>query len=146
MIRRATIDDFEEVCDLLRYAYKDWDISERNGGLPVSEATGAAWIREMISEPTNAVFVIDDDGLQGLVVGGVIPSWWYFGWAAMQYMIYIKPDHRGNGRKLVLAFEEWAKSFPRVKQIIAGIENDRAGVLYKRAGYEPRITNYVKEV
>lgn len=70
---------------------------------------------------------------------------------AQELMLWIDPNHR-NGKtapKLIDKYIEWAKekecSFVRLSEI-DNVLNSKAGILFKRKGFEPIETAYVKEI
>ena len=70
---------------------------------------------------------------------------------AQELMLWIDPNHR-NGKtapKLIDKYVEWAKekdcSFVRLSEI-DNVLNSKAGILFRRKGFEPVETAYVKEI
>ena len=70
---------------------------------------------------------------------------------AQELMLWIDPEHR-NGKtapKLIDAYVAWSKekgcNFVRLSEI-DNVLNGKAGLLFKRKGFEPLETAYVKEL
>jgi GNAT superfamily N-acetyltransferase len=146
MIRRASIDDLDSLCNLLREAHKE---ESRYKGIAHHEAIARTSIKGVLENHKAAVFVLDDDGIKGVYAGVLVPMWWCLGDTATQLFLYVEPSHRGKGWLLVKAFTKWAESQASAKYIMCGnsfSRDDRVDKLFLRIGFEKHNTVFFKEV
>lgn len=68
---------------------------------------------------------------------------------AVECFWYVLPEHRGDGIRLLKAFEEWAvKAGAELLAMIhlLSLQPEKLGSLYRRMGYHPVEVNYLKEI
>lgn len=62
---------------------------------------------------------------------------------------FVKPEHRGNGVRLFLAYEKLAKQSgcKRVSMVhLSALKAEKLSALYERMGYVPTETHYFKQL
>lgn len=65
---------------------------------------------------------------------------------AKETVWWVEPDHRGSAAgEMLVAYETWAAALGAVVAGMAALETaPRAGVIYRRRGYMPAETHYLK--
>ena len=76
-----------------------------------------------MASPTSRVFVLvnDDDVPVGIMLGILVPSWWQRGDEAMDLGLFVLPNYRGHGVKLIYAYRAWARSYDSVLKIYLNV-------------------------
>ena len=146
MIRQATQEDFDPLCDLLRKAHEE---KSNYSETPYNEDIAKHSIRTFMEHPGAVVLLLERDGIQGVFAGVINPEWWHMGKTAIQLFWYVVPEHRGSGWMLVRAFERWARKQPGVDRVMCGnsfSDDDRVDKLFLKLGYEKFNTNYYRGV
>lgn len=104
---------------------------------------GALQRTQVKGEGGTCVFVYDDDGIQGFIIG-ITERIYHIAkeFMATDIFFYIAKEYNDPMafRLLLKEFEQWAWSNPRVKKIDLGVTNiigepRRLAVVYKRFGY-----------
>lgn len=137
MIRQATGSDLEALVTLCREA---WEVSPYKG-VPFNERRTRNSMKMRLMVPNCYVGVVENNGIQGLIVGGIVPLSWAYGDLASDEILYIRPQYRGHGVALIRGFIDWAKGFASVKAIMPGVsfggdEGERSERLYERLGFQ----------
>lgn len=136
-MRRATLEDIPELVEMSRlfHAYSPWSDVDFD-----AEATGA-FIRDVIM-PIGAVFVSEN----GMVMG--IPSPLHFN-PALTIVVEIAWYAPKGGQDLRAALETWGReagAYGIQCSALADSHSQAVGRLYRRAGYEPAETVYLKRL
>jgi len=59
--------------------------------------------------------------LVGVIAGIASPSWRFKGLMISDIFFYVKPEYRGHGIKLLMAFRKWADNWGQKKEITIGV-------------------------
>ena len=78
----------------------------------------------------------NEPDITGFILGAAVPLWFSRNRSASDIVTYA--ESAGDGYKMIKAFVTWAWSIPKVVEVTmaqsSGVEVDRSGVLYERAG------------
>lgn len=147
--RPALLADRYAIADLLREMFQQSQWAD----MELDEGRAMHAVDQFIVAPSVfcQVLVKDDGDLVGVLIGNVVPSWWFFGEVAQDIAVYVLPSYRGHGLKLVRAFEAWAAEFESVKLVqcsvmFGGEQANRTGRLYTRMGFDELGGNFVKRI
>ena len=139
MIRPAKTTDIDTLSDLGRQFADRYPIP-----VPYSAGSVAAVLTDLIQHTGGAVFVAESE--TGAVVGGIVgclaPLWFSNVLVAQELALWIDPAHRGGSaaRRLITAFEDWAKTQGAAAISFSSIRVDEDfpfDRMLARAGYEP---------
>ncbi len=107
---------------------------------------------EAINRGSGVIFLLCDDAT-GEIHGGLGaicgPSMISEEKMAVETFWYVAPEYRGQGVRLMAAFEEWAKrqGCQKVAMVhLADSHPESLGAFYLRRGYKLIETHYVREV
>lgn len=108
--------------------------------------------RTFVQLMTNGVILVveGEDGLVGATGALLHPH--YFNSAhitGQELFWWIDPDHRGRGKELLNALEQWvsdqgAHSFSMIA--LEALEPERVGLIYRRRGYRPTERSYLRGI
>jgi len=146
-IREAVIDDIPEMAAMAI------EFHSKLNGMPMSTSTFIKVAMEMMYSHTSVVLVHvgEDDSLNG-GIAGILAQWFLENKTHMAYesWLWVAPDSRGKGvaKGLMVAFEEWAKENGAKKIVMVDFTGDLkpVGRWYKRMGFQPLETRYVKDI
>jgi GNAT superfamily N-acetyltransferase len=95
----------------------------------------------------GAIFVAEVDGQAVGMIGGLILPNPIVGerWA-YEMAWWVDPEHRGRGWELVERLEAWARDRGALRLQLVAPEGSGIGTIYRRKGYAPIETAYVKEL
>lgn len=112
--------------------------------LPVDPVHMEATAKAHMAGGDKVAFILDvDGGKHGMLLALVAPSPIAPVRIADEVVFWTDPDHRGHGRELLDAYEQWAAG--RGADVIAmHAPNDRVGKLYARRGYERADATYYR--
>ena len=87
-------------------------------------------------------------GEHGVLVAVLTPDMVTGDTVAMELFWYVDPDYRGIGKKLMSAFEQWARDVGANRMVMGHpLPCDQSmGQFYMRQMYMPLETHYMKEV
>lgn len=117
---------------------------------PFDEERVFKLMHRFICHPAGcSIGVYDDDRLVGAAFGEVVEDFWCGVPIGTDHALYVEPGARQGrvGIKLLRAFEDWcfAHGAEIVRPVVfAGINNERAGMLFKALGYEQAGGIYMK--
>ena len=105
--------------------------------VPVDTLTVGNTLGHCISNAFGFAMVSVKKGeITGFMLGAAVPLWFSKKRSATDIVTYA--ESVGDGQKMIKAFVTWANAVPSVVEITlaqsSGIDTERAGVLYKRAG------------
>ena len=133
MIRNAQVADLPRLMELGERLhelspYKD---------VPTDFQTCASTLGHCISNAFGFAVVAEHDGeITGFMLGAAVPLWFSKRRAASDIVTY--SEGAGDGYKMIKKFISWAWSLPLVVEVTlaqsSGINTERSGVLYERAG------------
>ncbi len=141
MIRPATRADIPEIVDL---GERHWGESRYGQWMAADRQTMVALARGLMALP-NALVLVDerDERLVG-TIGVIITPHIYCGQGVMsELFLYVDPDKRGNGVRLVRRAEKWAAD-QGIRHSTMTAPDERVAALYERMGYAPLEVNYIK--
>lgn len=149
MIRPAEFTDIPALIALCREAHA----ASRFKDVPFIEAKayGALYAKIADNGATWAVFVSDDDGVNGFLVGYASPVYEALALTMTGYtMLYARPGAGARtASRLLDALEAWADSAgPNLKVYVvenAVVDPERTGKLMQRRGFERAGTVWMKE-
>jgi GNAT superfamily N-acetyltransferase len=143
LIRLLNVEEVELCLDGGRLFFAEGKIP---GGF-VPEAFVFNW-RRLITQGHGAILgQFDAEGIAGALGAVLAPDLNNNDLLATECFMYSLPHKRGNGLRLLLAFEEWARQMgaKRVAMIhLLSLQPERLASLYHRMGYAPMEVNYVK--
>jgi hypothetical protein len=133
MIRHACFADIEQILDIAEEANRKTDTYRE---LPPNREKAKAFITAMVPNPKAYIGVVDDNGIQGIVISMAAESWAHDGLIISDILFYA----RRNGRALLKHYIEWVDGFPQPKVHILGItfggENaERTEQFYQHQGF-----------
>jgi hypothetical protein len=134
MIRRATSEDMPQILDLARrfHAYSPWSV------IPCDDGAIEAFAASLIE---NGVILLTDDGMCG---GAINPLYFSPSFTIGIEFFWFAPSG-DNG--LRAAFEAWCRERGAVGVQFSALADDHLPAvarLYRRAGFEPAETAFVK--
>lgn len=138
IVRPAEWGDLDRVVEMLRAFHAE---AEKEAQAPFSEE--AVWLTCRGMLDSEAAFLGLLEAAEGPVgvLGGLCHRLWYStARAAQEVFWYVEPRHRGQGVRLLRAFEAWARERGVGHPAMIGLANERSeGMdrLYRRLGYEP---------
>lgn len=143
LIRQCHESDYPYIKNLVSGFY-DEAVSE--WGFAMEESR----LRELVSLLAPTSWVAEVDGrVVGLIAGQIVnqhldskPIWQEFVW-------YVDPDYRMCGIRLLKHVEKWCADNGIGKMIMVYLHNSKAEKLdefYRREGYEPMETHFIKEL
>ena len=124
--------------------YKDWPL-DRGQALHIIKAL-------IMSPAAMTVGVETEDGvLVGAMMGEVQRDIWVDVKVAVEYGVYVSEAYRGSaaGVRMIRHFEKWAETQGAdvIRQsVYAGIDNEGAGAVFSRLGYETAGAIYKKVI
>lgn len=145
MIRTAEARDRLRCVQLMRAFHDELGQSL----FPADAAYGAAIFERFATRPEHVAFVYED---AGAVVGMLFAQ---AGWhdlgpmrVATERLWYVEKPHRAKAwRPMLRAFEAWAREQGCGSVSMVALEGNAAvGHIYKRSGYTPVETHYMKRV
>ena len=144
-IVKGTIEDIELLYPIAANFYSSSKFL--NGFMPV--VFKQSWTT-FLSSGLGVLFLLkNDNGIHGMLGGMKYPDPNSGELIATEFFWFVNPEKRGQGLKLLKAFESWAKE-QECKKIImvhlADLMPDRIKQIYEKSGYEMLETHYVKEV
>lgn len=147
MIRKATIDDVENLC---RGAESFYNEKLKAKSLTFDKLSSEKYFKWIIEYPESLVLIADNGKFQG-AIGGVITPWILdFNLKIMTEMFwFVFPEHRGRiGIKLIKDFEAESKAVGANRILMVGLEtiNDAVSSLYIRRGYAHLEHHFIKEL
>ncbi len=143
MIRIAEERDIPRIVEMGRAfheasAYRDFGFDEKTFG---------NCARKLMQDFTG-ILLVDGQTPQGMIGGIAYPM--YFNarhWAAQELFWWVEPAHRGRGKALLKAFEDWARGCGAHSiQMIALDAMKPVDNLYLRAGYSPAERYYIRSL
>lgn len=145
-IRPATIADLENVGPVAEEFYAS---SRFLTGFNL-QRFAAFWAPMLESGLGSIIVAIDESGRVAGAIGGVIYPEPYTGeLVATEFFWFVSATQRGQGMTLYREFEAWARrggaSQIRMVHLLDSMP-ERLSAVYKRLGFEPAETHYVKEL
>jgi GNAT superfamily N-acetyltransferase len=144
--RVATLDDLETIIKLLKIMGLESPIYRR---FTPDDEKIVKVLTSFIQSPSALVLVLDDE--TGFFIGHIETTLWFVEKFAWEDLLFVLPEKRGTKRAYVLmnAFEEWA-----MKQNIAeirlgigtGVEEQNTAIFFRKLGYLPSGSLFMKEV
>ena len=133
MIRHACLADLEAVLDIATEANSK---TETYRSLPPNRDKARASITALIPNPKAYVGVVDNDGIQGILIALATESWAHDGLIISDLLFYSRRD----GRALLRHYLEWVDGFPQAKVNILGItfggnKAERTEQFYQHQGF-----------
>lgn len=114
------------------------------------EYAGAKY-RQFILDGTGAMLILEDDS--GRMIGGLgclkAPDLHYPRTFAVETFWYVAPEHRGQGVRLLDAFEDWASRHGCAYTAMIHLSDsmpDRLEAFYKSRGYALVEKHYVRNL
>lgn len=143
MIREAM---FSDVPAIVRMGEKQLRSSHYSEFLAVNPAAMEALAVYLI-EQDNGIILLEQDGPEPCGMIGIIatPHPYTHEIIMSEWFWYVEPGRRGRGVRLFRAAEEWAEG-QGVKHIIMAAPNRKVADFYKRSGYSPFETHYIKTI
>lgn len=146
---RATVEDVPRIEWCAKVCCAEHG-KETTGGELNWEHYRKFWAQQ-VSAGTGAMFLYEDEGL--IVAGvGVVKYQEILTakWRARQIFIYVKPDYRGKAsvRRMMVAIECWAREHNCHDVVVTYLESmpEKTESFYRRSGYRPLETSFVKEI
>ena len=95
-------------------------------------------------------FALEENKTIGVGAFVCHPHYWCSTMISSDLMVYVIPERRGStaAPRLIKAYEEWASARGCTEitlGISSGIDVQRTSKFYKRLGYVPKATNFMKE-
>ncbi len=145
MIRQATVEDLPRMESAARAFFASSRFLRRFD----MDRFIRAWAA-LLSSGTGVIFALfDRDEVCGAIGGVVYPDINTGELIASEFFWFIRPGSRGDGLRLYRAFERWART-QACRQIrmvhLTDSMPDRLARVYRRLGYLPAETHYVKEL
>ena len=143
MVREAM---FNDVPDIVRMGEMQLRSSHYSRFLAVVPDAMAALAAYLIQQD-NATILLAQNGKAPVGMIGVIatPHPYTAEMIMSEWFWYVDPDHRGWGVRLFKAAEAWAET-QGVKHIIMAAPDDKVAGFYKRLGYSPFESHYIKTI
>ena len=90
--------------------------------------------------------VLEQDGCaQGVLMAQSFQHPFGAGLWAKETVWWIEPDYRGrSGLRMLAAYEDWARGIGCVSIGMASLESNDVSGLYRRCGYAPAETHFIK--
>ncbi len=146
MIRAATLADVPAVATMMR---RFFEATKWSGMAEWNEGDARALLERLITRDDGALLVLEErDGLAGMVAAVLYGLYFNLGHITCQELFWwVEPERRGKGLALWKAIEDvgrarGAKSF----QMSSILRRDRLDRIYKRAGYVPSESTYIKRL
>lgn len=103
------------------------------------------------SVPSCALVAVLENEPIGMMGGFVVEHFFGHDKTATDYVLYVKPEHRGGSAavRLVRAFEEWAMQhdpYEIVPGVTTGIQTEKTVGFYRKLGYEVNGATLVRRV
>lgn len=136
MIRRAKLDDLNIA---VRFA-KEFHAESVHSWIPVDGEALTSWMAGLIEG--GAVFLSD----HGIIGGVIMPLYFNPAFKIAAELFWWAPQ---EGRALREAYEDWARSEGASISQFSGQRNNRSETvekLFRRAGYEPVETGFMKRL
>lgn len=136
MIRRATLDDLETA---VQFA-KEFHAESVHSWISVDHEALSQWMAGLIEG--GAVFLSD----HGIIGGVIVPMYFNPAVKVAAELFWWAPQ---EGRALREAYEAWAKEHGASISQFSGQRNERSDTvekLFRRAGYEPVETGFMKRL
>lgn len=149
MIRLATHDDIPALIECGRRFHAEASILE-NVGVQFDPDALRDTLVHVIGRPTEALVMVAEH--DGQIVGGLgaikFPMFFSSARAAMELFWYIAPERRGSrdAVRMLRVTEQWARTVgcKMLTMIAIAIDGSPAANLYKREGFTPLETHFVK--
>lgn len=152
MIRRATIEDINAVCDMAADMHRE---SPRYRGVDFVRKDMISFLDMAFDNPDRAIFVSDVEGLlTGMIGCFVTPYMFNFtDKYAADFGYYVRPQFRGGptASSLETAYVKWAMLEKNIRpdritiSESAGVDSDKVDAFLKKKGYNRVATIYAKE-
>ena len=148
MIRLATIND---IAGILPLAVKFIEYSPLSGKTFINYGDLSDTLSMMISEDKQACWVMVVEGkIVGMSGAMIFPFYANRDYQIAQELFwYVAEEHRGNGKQLLNAMENWSTSRGAKALHMISLETDSAKAMdryYKRSGFNPIEHTYSKEL
>ena len=132
MIRAARIEDYPQWLELAKRLLDKTPYV----GIPPEYPGVAKLYSQCIQSRLGCVFVAEHDCLTGTILGVTQELWWSRKKYTTDLLFY--SEHPGDGPLLIQKFLNWAWAIPSVMEVTmgqsSGLDIDRTGLLYERAG------------
>ena len=131
-VRKAEIEDYPAWCDLVRRLFDKTPYA----AIPVDLPAISKLYSQCLHSKLGCVYVAEHGRLTGTIMGVAQTLWFSQKRYATDLLFY--SERPGDGRLLLRAFLDWAWSLPSVVEVTlgqsSGIDVERTGILYERAG------------
>lgn len=144
MIRPATHDDIPRLIEMGREFFDSLQYPEAGKYNPNFVSATFSNLIDM----RDGVLLVDDN-VNGAVGALIYPFYMTGRRTAQELFWWVDPGHRGIGKNLLVALEEYVKSEGVTSLVMLAMESsepDRVGKVYERAGYRPMERTYIKEL
>ena len=143
MIRNATAADVPAMVEMAR------EFIAASGSDIVFDADylGGSF-RSMLADGTKLVLVLDLGQVRGMLCAGVSRSPWEPIGQASELLFWIDPQSRGrHARAMLEAYIDWARGMGCKRASMVGLTAlTSTDSLYRKAGFEPTETNYMRAI
>ena len=107
-------------------------------------------VNSLVDQTGDAMFLLIDDGnIVGMISGVVLPNRMSGGKMFQEFMWFVKPRYRTQGIRLLKTLEAWCRS-NGVNTIMMAVMhdkmNDKLDHMYKKMGYKPIETHYMRRL
>lgn len=148
MIRDATTADMARLVEMGRLFHAAADAGDIPAFDPISFQQTATWL---IDSPTGALLVIEKDGVHGMAGALVYPAWFNLACSLAQEVFWwVDPVARGHEATMLRrALEDRMKELGARNLImvsLAGMRDEAMGRLYRREGYRPMESVFIKRL
>jgi len=142
-IRQAVPEDVPRLVEMGRRFVRETEYADKVG---VSPEHMQKFGTDLLANPAAAILVCDADGeLRGMLALLIYPHPFSGESTAVELFWWVEPEHRGTGRELLQAGEQWARERGAKRmQVIA--PNERVAKLYRRKGYGHVEDTYQREL
>lgn len=107
----------------------------------------AVWT-QLLQSGTGVIFLIEEGGEIHGAIGGIVHQDLYGDTlVAEEFFWFVKPEFRGGGVRLYIAFEKWARECgaSSIQMVhLADVMPDKVAAFYRRMGFIPVETRYSK--
>lgn len=145
MIREARIDEVRKVTEFMK------QFEQHTGFVKVDVEHATKQYERFIANKIGAVIILEDDNTGELYGGmGVIalPDIHCGIMTAVETFWFVSPEHRGQGLKLLKAFEDWSKEKNCKRLALIHLADSYPEILekvYKRKKYQLVEKHYLRE-
>ena len=144
MIRPAQLRDLPQLWSMVQGYAQEMGPE----GFAPNKSVTLTTLQGLMSSPQGAVFVTaGQDGLRGMLAGGLTRSPWVHGYVADMLILYVNPAHRGgrDAVQLIRAFERFAEA-GCAKVVGLSDSGDMLGRMALRMGYARSDVKYMRPV